>query len=163
VVAVFPILGQTATAAKPTDGAFDNPAFRQNDKSFGLIATLDDFGHQARHDVRQTVLEDRPRVGAVGKQLLQERKLSEQRGEDDEASVAILNISGCDQRVKQKAQRIDENMTLLAFDQLAPIKPMGIDTGPPFSALFTLWLSRMQAVGLASRSARSLHLTYSAW
>jgi hypothetical protein len=29
-------------------------------------------------------------------------------------------------------------MPLLAFDQLARIKPVRIDTGPPFSALFTL-------------------------
>src|SRR5271166_535183 len=41
-------------------------------------------------------------------------------------------MSGCDQRVQQKAQRIDENVTLLAFDQLAPVKPMGIDARPPF-------------------------------
>ena len=32
------------------------------------------------------------------------------------------------------------------------------DAGPPFSALFTLWLSMIQAVGLASRSASSRHL-----
>jgi hypothetical protein len=39
---------------------------------------------------------------------------------------------------------------------------MRIDTGPPFSALFTLWLLMMQAVGLASRSTFSRHSTYSA-
>jgi hypothetical protein len=53
-------------------------------------------------------------------------------------------------------------MSLLAFDQLACIESLKINTGPPFSALFTLWLSMMQAVGLASRSAFSRHSTYSA-
>jgi hypothetical protein len=51
---------------------------------------------------------------------------------------------------------------MLALDQFARIKPVRINIGPPFSALFTLWLSMMQAVGLASRSALSRHSTYSA-
>ena len=38
-------------------------------------------------------------------------------------------------------------MALLAFDLLARIIAMRIDTGPPFSALLTLWLSMMAAGG----------------
>ena len=58
-------------------------------------------------------------------------------------------------RVQQQTLHVDENMSLLAFDQFARIEPVKINAGPPFSALFTLWLSMMQAVGLASRSAFS--------
>ena len=159
MVEVFPVLGQTATASQPTDGALDDPALGQHDEPFGLIAATDDFGYQARHGIRQTLVEHRARICAVGKQLLEERELSEQRGQDHEAAIAILNIGGGDQCVQQQTQRIDETVALLALDQLAGIKPMGIDAGPPFSALFTLWLSIMQAVGLASRSACSRHLT----
>ena len=112
-----------------------------------------------RHGVSQTIVEHRARIGAIGKQLLEERESSEQRGQDHEAAIAILNIGGGDQCVQQQTQRIDETVALLALDQLARIKPMRIDAGPPFSALFTLWLSMMQAVGLASRSACSRHLT----
>ena len=43
-----------------------------------------------------------------------------------------------DDGMQQQTQRIDENMPLLALDQLARIEPVGIDAGPPFSALFTL-------------------------
>jgi hypothetical protein len=43
-----------------------------------------------------------------------------------------------DDGVQQQTQRIDENMPLLALDQLAGIEPVRIDAGPPFSALFTL-------------------------
>ena len=64
-----------------------------------------------------------------------------------------------DDGVEQQTERIDENMPLLALDQLARIEPVRIDAGPPFSALFTLWLSMMQAVGLPSRSALSRHST----
>jgi hypothetical protein len=48
-------------------------------------------------------------------------------------------------------------MPFLPFDQLACIEPVRINAGPPFSALFTLWLSIMQAVELASRSAFARH------
>ncbi len=44
----------------------------------------------------------------------------------------------------------------------ARIIAMRIDPGPPFSALLTLWLSMMAAIGLASRSSCSRHCTYSA-
>jgi hypothetical protein len=57
----------------------------------------------------------------------------------------------------QQARGIDQNMPLLATDFLPRIIPFGIDAGPPFSALFTLWLSMMQAVGLASRPTCSRH------
>ncbi len=85
--------------------------------------------------------------------------MTEQRGEKQDAAIAILDVGGMDDGVQQQTQRIDENMPLLALDQLAGIEPVRIDASPPFSALFTLWLSMIAAVGLASRSARSRHST----
>jgi hypothetical protein len=64
-----------------------------------------------------------------------------------------------DDGMEQQTQRVFENMALLALDLLARIVAMRIDAGPPFSALFTLWLSMMAAVGLASRSSSSQHAT----
>jgi len=101
-------------------------------------------------------------VGAVGEQLCEKRKLAEQCGEQPDAAIAILNASGMNDRVQQQTLHVDENMPFLALDQLARVEPVRIDTGPPFSALFTLWLSMMQAVGLASRSTFSRQSTYSA-
>ncbi len=159
MVEILPVFGEAATATKPTDRAFDNPPFGQHGEAFGLIAAADDFGDEARHDAGQTVVEHRPAIGAVGEQLLEKRELSEQGGQQHKAAVAILNIGGRHQCVQQQTQCIDENVALLAFDQLAAIEPMRIDARPPFSALFTLWLSTIQAVGLASRSVCSRHLT----
>ena len=159
MVAVFPVLGEAAAATQPTDGSFDYPTFVRDDEAFGAIGTADDFGDEARHEARQAVMENRSGVGAVGEQLREERELSEHCGQEHQPAVAILNIGGGDQRVQQQTQRIDEDVALLAFDQLAGVEPMGIDAGPPFSALFTLWLSMMQAVGLASQSSCSRHLT----
>ena len=60
-------------------------------------------------------------------------------------------------RVQQQSHGIDEDMPLLALDLLAGVVTIGIDMGPPFSALFTLWLSITQAVGLTSRPICSRH------
>jgi hypothetical protein len=83
----------------------------------------------------------------------------EHRGEQQDAAVAVLDIGGMNDGVQQQAQCIYEKMALLALDLLARIITMRIDPGPPFSALFTLWLSMMAAVGLASRSLCSRHAT----
>ena len=76
-----------------------------------------------------------------------------------DAAITVLDVSAVNDRVEQQTQRIYENVALLALDFLARIVAMRINPGPPFSALFTLWLSMMAAVGLASRSSSSRHST----
>jgi hypothetical protein len=73
--------------------------------------------------------------------------------------VAVLDIGRVNGGAQQQAERIYENVAFLALDLLACIVAMRIDAKPPFSALLTLWLSMMAAVGLASRSSCSLHST----
>jgi hypothetical protein len=52
-------------------------------------------------------------IGAVGKQLLKEWKLAEQRGKWQQAAIAILNVAGMDDGVEQETtERIDEKMPL---------------------------------------------------
>ena len=104
-------------------------------------------------------MKDRAVIGAVGEQLAQEREQAEQGLQQCDAGVAILDIGGGDQAAQQQALGVDQEVALLALDQLARIEARRIDARPPFSALFTLWLSMMQAVGLASRSAASRHWT----
>lgn len=159
VVAVFPILGEAAASVEPGDGTFDDPALRFDDKSFDLISTFDDLDHHAVHDVGCAIAEDRPCICTVSEQLAQERELSEQSGQQEDPAVAVLNIGGSHQRVQHESQRVDQEVTLLALDQLAGIKAVAVDASAPFSALFTLWLSITHVVGLASRSACSRHLT----
>jgi hypothetical protein len=61
--------------------------------------------------------------------------------------------------IHQQALCIDEDVPLLALDLLDAVEARRINPAPPFSALLTLWLSMMAAVGLASRSACSRHST----
>jgi hypothetical protein len=45
------------------------------------------------------------------------------------------------QRMRQKAYRIDKDMAFLAFDLFPRIIPARVNAAPPFSAPLTLWLS----------------------
>src|SRR5499427_8437948 len=77
-------------------------------------------------------MEDRSGVGAIGEQFCEKRKLTEQRGQQPDAAVTILNTSGMNDRVQQHTLHVDENMSFLAFDQFARIEPARINAGPPF-------------------------------
>jgi hypothetical protein len=94
-------------------------------------------------------------VASVGEELLQERIHSKQGGKQQNAAVTILDIGGMNDGMEQQTQRVYENMALLALDLLARIIAMRIDAGPPFSALFTLSLSMMAAVGLPKSKCRA--------
>jgi hypothetical protein len=82
----------------------------------------------------------------------------EQRSHQEHAAIAVLDVGGVHDRMHQKALCIDKYVALLAFDLLAGIEA-GRVRDPPFSALLTLWLSMMPAVGLPSRLACSRQAT----
>jgi hypothetical protein len=143
-------------------GPFDDPALGLDDEALGIVATPDDIDCQIGQDLCDAVAEGRSAIGAIGKQLAQERELSEQARQQQHATVAVLNVGRHDQRVQHQPERVNEKVALLALDQLTCIEAVRIDRRPPFSALFTLWLSMIADVGLASRPADSRHCTYRA-
>jgi len=59
--------------------------------------------------------------------------------------------------VQNQALGVYQQVTLLALDLLSRVVAVRVDRGPPFSALLTLWLSMIAALGLASREAWSRH------
>src|SRR5262245_48273133 len=95
----------------------------------------------------------------VGKELFQERVHPEQGCKKQDAAVAILDVGRMNDGVQQQTERVYENMAFLPLDLLARTIARWIDAGPPFSALFTLWLAMIAAAGLASRSHCSRHST----
>lgn len=171
MVEIFPVLGQPAATVEPTEGAFDDPAFGQDDKALGLVGALDDFDVDLAQDFSHRSLEFGPLITAVGIELQQEREPAEQGGEQQRPAIAVLNVGGMNDRVQQQALRIYQDMALLALDFLAGVprvaalprpragSAMRIDRDPPFSAALTLWLSIIAAVGLASRPACSRHFS----
>ncbi len=103
-------------------------------------------------------LEWRSLIAAVGIELAQKRIEAKQSCHDHDAAVAVLDIGGMHHGVHQQALGIDQDMALLALDLLARIIARPV-RDPPFSALLTLWLSMMAAVGEASLSTCSRHFT----
>ena len=137
-VEVLPVLGQSAAAVEPGDGAFDHPTPGLDDEALHAIGSLDDLGLEIGQDAGQGAVKDRALIGAVGEQFPEKGKQTEQGRRQRETAVAILNVGGGDDAVQQQALRIDQNMPLLALDQLAGIEAVAVDASPPFSALFTL-------------------------
>ena len=85
-----------------------------------------------RQDFFERVVELAPLIAGVSEQRLQERIHPEQGRKQQDAAVAILDVSGMNDGVEQQTQRIYENMALLALDLFARIIAMRIDAGPPY-------------------------------
>ena len=132
-VEVLPVLGQSAAAVEPGDGAFDHPTPGLDDEALHPIGSLDDLGLEIGQDAGQGAVKDRALIGAVGEQFPEKGKQTEQGRQQRETAVAILNVGGGDDAVQQQALRIDQNMPLLALDQLAGIEAVAVDASPPFS------------------------------
>ena len=135
-VEVLPVLGQSAAAVEPGDGAFDHPTPGLDDEALHPIGSLDDLGLEIGQDAGQGAVKDRPLIGAVGEQFPEKGKQTEQGRQQRETAVAILNVGGGDDAVQQQALRIDQNMPLLALDQLAGIEAVAVDASPPFFSAF---------------------------
>ena len=158
VVEVLPVFGEPAAAAQPCERAFDDPSQGQDDEALGVIRAFDDFDGDLRQALFHGLAKDRPLVSAVGDELFKERKASEQSPSHQRAAVAVLDVGCVHKGVHQEALRVDQYVPLLAVDFLARVIARRV-IDPPFSADFTLWLSTMASVGLASRAARSRHFT----
>ncbi len=126
------------------------------------IRALDDLDLDLPRDLAQAVLELRPCIAAIGVKLAQERVQAEHGRHQQHAAVPVLDVGCMHDGVQQQTLGVYKDMALLALDLFARVKAGRIDAGPPFSALLTLWLSTMAAVGLACRPACSRHCTYSA-
>jgi hypothetical protein len=157
-VEILPILGQPSTSVEPRNGALDNPSLRQDDKGVQFVA-LDDFDNPiAASGGDQCGV--RPAIACIGENAHDEREQSPRAFiENERCAVAILDIGGMNGGAQQQTKRVYENVALLALDLLSCIVTMRINARPPFSALFTLWLSMMAAVGLVSCSPSSRHST----
>ena len=75
--------------------------------------------------------------------------------QNQKGAIAILQVSRMNGDGEDQAEGIDEELAFLAFDLLARVIARRVDARPPFSALFTLWLSITAALGEASRPSRS--------
>jgi hypothetical protein len=159
---VLDIFGKAAAAAEPRKCSLDDPPLRKHFKALRLVRALDDL---------QLPIAERPHgggrrsalVSTVSEDPLDEGKRPARLLEQRQGAVAILDVGGVDVCGEDQAERVDQDVALLAFDLLPGVIARRVDTSAPFSALFTLWLSMIATLGLASLPASSLAWTNSAW
>jgi hypothetical protein len=68
--------------------ALDDPTAGKYHKPFGVIGAFDDFSFDVRPDFRERLLEFRPLIATVGKELLQEGIHPEQGRQQQDAAFA---------------------------------------------------------------------------
>jgi len=79
-----------------------DPAFGYDLEADCGIRPLDDCNFESGKNFCERVGELRSLIASVGEELLQERKHPEQRRHDENAAVAILDVSRMDDGVEQE-------------------------------------------------------------
>src|SRR5215203_1486175 len=92
-------------------------------------------------------------VSAIRDHPLQEGKEPPHRLQNTEAAIPILHVARQNGTAEHQAKRVDNGVALAPFDLLGCVIAHRIGLAPPLSAPFTLWLSTMAVVGLASLPA----------
>ena len=137
----FVVLGQSSVLSQPGEGALHNPALGQHDKTIERCSLhdFDDAGIPALGP-----MDELPGVSSVREDHLQAAKTRAQLLDQQLGPVAILNVGGMNHQSEDQPQRVDDHMTLAAQRFLARV----VTPVPPFSAVLTVWLSRMPTLGV---------------
>ena len=113
------------------------------------------LGLEIGQDAGQGAVKDRRPDRRCRRTISRARETAEQGRQQRETAVAILNVGGGDDAVQQQALRIDQNMPLLALDQLAGIEAVRRCEPPFFSAFHTLTVDDAgRGAGFAARLSR---------
>src|ERR1700710_3282711 len=123
---------------------------RKDFKPLRLVGSLHNFQGPFSPSLR--LLYQLTRVAPIGPDLSQSGKLASQIRQYQLGSVSVLHIRRMNHATQNQAQRIHNDVALAALYFLARI----VAAGPPFSVVFTLWLSTIAALGLFLRPSSRL-------
>ena len=143
----FIVLAKSTTTTEPSEGSFHDPTTWQNVEALDVVAAFDDLQYPAvrlLHPVNQLST-----VAAIRPNELQSRKLALCFFQDLLGTIAVLNIGRVNDHTQQQTDRIDQNMPFPSLYLFARI----VTASPPFSVVFTDWLSMIAALGVGSRPA----------
>jgi len=139
------ILAETSVSLEPPEGSLDDPPLGQDDETCHIVAALDDLQNPTAKFSRP--VDQLSGIAAVGPDQLQPRETAFEFRQHQFGPVAVLDAGGMHHHGQHQSKRVYDEMTLSAVDFLAGIVP----TRPPFSTVFTDWLSRIAAEGLGFR------------
>lgn len=145
----FIVFAQPPTPPKPGQSAFHNPPPRQHLELVAVQRTLDDLKEPAT--VGACPLHKLPSVTPIGPNQLEPRKSPHQFRKYQLGSITVLDVGSVDLYSKQQSQGIHHNVALTARYLLACV----VAARPPFSVVFTDWLSMIAALGVGSRPSIS--------
>jgi hypothetical protein len=106
---------------------------------------------QVPEDTPKCGPEQRLLIATIGVELAQTRIKPKQRRHDYDTTIPVLNIRPVNHGMQHQAERINKDVAFLSLNFLTTVVTRRVNRGPPFSALFTLWLSMMAALGLVRR------------
>lgn len=86
-------------------------------------------------------------VSAISPNQLQTRETPYQLRKDESGAVSVLDIGRVNNNSEYQPERIYDDVPLATIDFLPSI----VTAKPPFSVVFTLWLSTIAALGDISR------------
>jgi hypothetical protein len=143
----FVVFAQAARAAQPTEGPLHDPPLRQHDEALLPRSARDDLDRPVPEP--SCPLDELAPVRRVRPDLDQPRETAVQPAQHEFRPLAILDMGRMHHRHQQQPQRIDQDVPLASVYLLAGI----VTSRPPFSVVFTDWLSRMAALGVGSLPA----------
>jgi hypothetical protein len=139
------VFAQTAITTEPGKGSLDDPTLGQNLKAGHIVAAFDDLQDPVAHFPGPR--DQFPGVAPIGPDPLQARELSDQSSQHQLGPVAVLDVGGMHDHDQEQAQGVYDDVPLAPLDLLAGV----VTPRPPFSAVFTDWLSMIAAEGLGFR------------
>jgi hypothetical protein len=141
---VLVIFTQTAVAVEPPQGPLDNPPFRTHGKPLGALGPFDNLqAYGVMQPQRPDPCDQLARIRLIGPDHPQTRELVPENCQQGLGPVTILHTRRGDDDGQDQPERVDEEMPLAALDLFVRIKA----ADPPFSVVFTDWLSMSPAVG----------------
>ena len=138
----FVVLAQPTTASEPCQCSFNDPSSWQHLKMMAVSRTPHNLQHPARyghHPINQLTS-----VASVRPDQSQVRKPSYQLIDDQLCTISVLDVSRMNHDGQQQSYRVHGDVTLATHHLLTSI----IATRPPFSVVFTDWLSMIAALGV---------------
>ncbi len=130
----FVIFAQAPVAIEPSKRALHDPALWDHDEPFDGVAAFGDL--QADRSLRPqspNPIHQRSGIGSIRPDVPEPPILVAEDVEELFCPIAILNAGSRHHYRQDQPERIDEDMSLAAFDLFAGIVP----TDPPFSVVLT--------------------------
>ena len=146
---------------QPAEGSLHNPAAGKYIETFNLVGSF--YNLQLEWSAgaqRGNPLNKFPGIPPISPDELDTPEAVAYPLEQQFGAIPVLNIGRMDDYRNNQTQRVYQQVAFAAVDFLAGI----ISMDPPFSVVLTDWLSRMAALGSASRpTARRTCLCSASW